>query len=178
MLIIKDNPTQSICNPPLINGSPTDFSNLCTALKIVEKISVVQAPRRTTIVSLDSHLYVKCIQLQLKQDIAVHYVFRLGELYTAFAMIKAVRKYIAGSGLDSAFIEEEIHGPATVEQVKAGKHMKRSVEAYVKLYLALFRRYIEKLLQCNPAIEKLIRNGIADGASNLEHHGNLEKFFI
>ena len=72
----------------------------------------------------------------------VHYVFRLAELYTAFAMIKAVRKNIAGSGLDSAFIEEEIIGPATVEQVKAGKHMRRSVEAYVKLYLAFFSSYI------------------------------------
>ena len=47
--------------------------------------------------------------------------------------------------------------PATAEQVKASK-----VEEFRTLYLALFSRYIEKLLQCNPTIEILIRNGIAD----------------
>ena len=88
-------------------------------------------------------------------------------------MLKAVGKYIDDNGLDSAFIEGETLGLAIVEQVKAGKHMKKSVEAY----LALFRRCIEKLLQWNPAIGKLIRNGIVDGVSNLKNHRNLGKSF-
>ena len=114
----------------------------------------------------------------VKKDIEVHYVFRLGELHVVFATLKAVARYIDASGSDSAFTKEEILGPATVKQVKAGKHMKRSVGAYLTLYLGLFRRLIEKLLQCNPAIEKFIRNGIADGVSNLEHYRNREKSFI
>ena len=174
LLISKEHPTTSICTLPLANGTPTDFSNLYTAVKIVQSISVVQAPGRKTIVSLDHQLYAKCIHLQPKQDIGVHYAFRPGKLHLVFAMLKTAEKSIDSSGLDSAFVEGDILGPATVEQVKAGKHVKRSIEAHLTLYLALFSRYIEKFLQCNPAIEKLTQNGIADGVSNLEHHRNLE----
>ena len=174
LLISKEHPTTSICTLPLANGTATDFFNLYTAVKIVQSISVVQAPGRKTIVSLDHQLYAKCIHLQPKQDIGVHYAFRPGKLHLVFAMLKAAEKSIDSSGLDSAFVEGDILGPATVEQVKAGKHVKRSIEAHLTLSLALFSRYIEKFLQCNPAIEKLTQNGIADGVSNLEHHRNLE----
>ena len=145
-LISKEHPTTSFFTLPLVNSSPTDFSNLYTALRIVRGISVVQALGRKTIVSLDLQLYAICIQFQSKQDLRFHYVFRLGELHVVFAMLKAVGKYIDASGLASAFIEEEIPGPGTVEQVKAGKRIKRSVTAYLILYLAHFRRYIEKLI--------------------------------
>ena len=70
-------------------------------------------------------------------------IITASDLHVLFAMLKAVGKYIDDNGLDSAFIEGETLGLAIVEQVKAGKHMKKSVEAY----LALFRRCIEKLLQ-------------------------------
>ena len=46
-------------------------------------------------------------------------------------MLKAVGKYIDGSGLDSAFIEGDILGIAIIEQVKAEKHTKRLVESYL-----------------------------------------------
>ena len=42
-------------------------------------------------------------------------------LHVVFATLKAVGKYIDANGSDSAFAEEEILGPATVKQVKAGK---------------------------------------------------------
>ena len=44
-------------------------------------------------------------------------------------MLKVLGKYINNSGLDQAFEEPEIYGPATIEQIKIGKHMKRTFEA-------------------------------------------------
>ena len=72
LLISKEIPTTSVCTLPIVNGSPTDFSNLYTALKIVQGISVVQVPGKKAVVLLDLQLYVKCIQFQSKQDIGVH----------------------------------------------------------------------------------------------------------
>ena len=72
LLISKEIPTTSVCTLPIVNGSPTDFSNLYTALKIVQGISVAQVPGKKTVVLLDLQLYVKCIQFQSKQDIGVH----------------------------------------------------------------------------------------------------------
>ena len=57
---------------------------------------------------------------------SVHFVFRLGELHSVFAMLKSIGKYINNSGLDQAFIEAEIYGNATIEQIKGGEHMKRA----------------------------------------------------
>ena len=33
------------------------------------------------------------------------------------------------------------------EQIKGGKHMKRSVEAFTSMYTALFYLYVEKIMQ-------------------------------
>ena len=103
---------------------------------------------------MDLQLYAKCIQLQSRKEISDDVVFRLGELHSEFAMLKSIGKYIDNSGLDQAFIEAEIYGNATIEQIKGGKHMKRSFEAFRTLYVTLFQLYIEELIKTNPIIEK------------------------
>ena len=54
---------------PLFPGSPTERSNLYTALKFVQGINA------------------KCIQSRQKSEIAENVVFRLGELRIVFAML-------------------------------------------------------------------------------------------
>ena len=70
-LISKEHTTTSICTLPLANGSQTDFSNLYTALKIVQGISVVEAPGRKIIVSLDPQLYAECIHLSQNKTLGI-----------------------------------------------------------------------------------------------------------
>ena len=74
-----------------------------------------------------------------------------------FVMLRSIGKYINSSGLDQIFIEANIYGPATMEQIKGGKHMKRSVEAFTSMYTALFHLYVEQIMQENPILEKEIR---------------------
>ena len=76
-------------------------------------------------------------------------VFRMGELHITFAVLKVIGKFNDNSGLGNCLIESGIYGPATMEKIKGGQHMKRSVEAYFTLYIALFRLYLEKVLEMN-----------------------------
>ena len=154
---------------PLLTGSPTDWSNLYTALKIVQGINTFNCPGKKTIVSMDMQLYAYCIQLQ--SDSAVHdqFVFRTGELHNVFAMLKSIGKYIDSSGLDQIFIEANIYGPATMEQIKSGKHMKRSVEAFTTMYTALFHLYVQQIMNGNPLLEKEVREQLIESVNNTEN---------
>ena len=81
----------------------------------------------------------------------------MGELHVVFAMLKVVGKYIDASGLDESFVEADIYGPNTLEQIKRGKHYKRSFEAFVTLYRTLFSLYIEKYLEENVVMRIEVR---------------------
>ena len=88
---------------PVTNGSPTNWDNLYTALKEVDKLRESVYCDGKTIVTFDLQLYIKAIQLQEKVDIKSNFVFRIGELHIVFCVLKVIGKVIDGSGLDQAF---------------------------------------------------------------------------
>ena len=146
-LMIDETPEITKCRLlPLFPGSPTDWSNLYTALKIVQGITTTVSPNQKTIVSLDLQLYAKCVQLREKQEIKDNFIFRLGELHIVFAALKVIGKYIENSGLDRVFLEAGVYGPTTLAQIMCGKHMKRGMEAYMVLYLALTKLLVESVV--------------------------------
>ena len=107
-------------------------------------------------------LYVKRIQLQSKKKVSNNFFLRLGELHIVFAMLKALGKCINNSGLDQAFVEPEIYGLATIEQMKNDKDMKKSCEASATLYVALFCVYMESFVN----LHSLIKNKLIEGVAN------------
>ena len=64
----------------------------------------------------------------------------------AIAMLKVLEKNTIDSGLDDIFIETGIYGPTTFGQIIKGKHMKKCIEAYSTLYLALSTILFENVL--------------------------------
>ena len=76
-------------------------------------------------------------------------------------MLKCIGKFIDESGLDQLFIESEIYGPNTLEHIKSGKHMKRAIEAYQTLYLALSDSYFKNFLHKYPEIQDDLFSQIA-----------------
>ena len=158
---------QTLCQSlPLYPGSPTDWSNLYTALKLVQGINVSVTGHAKTIVTLDLQLYAKCMQLREKNDILESFIFRLGELHVVFAMLKVLGEYILDSGIDRLFVEAGIYGPTTLGQIIEGKHMKRGIEAYFTMYLALSSIHLKEALQ-NSGIEWLkIKSRIKETISN------------
>ena len=75
-----------------------------------------------------------------------NFIFHLGELHIVFAMVKVLGKYIIDSGLDNKFTETGIYGPTTFGQIIEGKHMKKCLEAYFTLHLALSIILFENVL--------------------------------
>ena len=118
-----------------------------TALKVVQGINVATNADHKTIILMDLQLYAKCIKLRDNESIRSQFVFRLGELHILFAMLKVIGKNINFSDLDEAFIEANIYGPATLQQIIGRKHYKRSFEAFLTLYMSLFQLYIKELFE-------------------------------
>ena len=114
--------------------------------------------------------------MQSRDDIDRQFVFRMGELHIVFASLKCIGKFIDNSGLDEIFVESGIYGPQTLEQIKGGKHLKRSFEAYLTLYIALYELYLEKLASFYPEIENLrnASNQIAEKISNSRNSNRKE----
>ena len=78
---------------PIINGSPTLWENLYTAIKEAEKIRKHIYQDGKTI-SFDLQLYIKAIMLQQRPDIQSGFVFRMGELHVVFCALKVIGKLI------------------------------------------------------------------------------------
>ena len=166
-LISKEKAISTYCSLPLIHGSPTDWSNLYSSLMVANNIRLANSKQRKTIVAFDLQLYSKCIQLQAREEINSTFVFRMGELHVVFAFLKCIGKYIDNSRLDDIFIEAKIYGPSTMEKMKGGNHMKRSFEAYLTLYIALYQLYLETIIKTNSAIESTLRDGTKFLAMNM-----------
>ena len=148
-LIKEAHVKTTYCALPVLQGSPTDWSYLYTALKSAQNLNTTVSSAEKTIVSLDLQLCLKCIQLQPNLEISEQLIFRMGELHKVFTALKTLGKIIDESGLEQSFIEARIYGPDTVEQIKNGKHMKRSFEGFLTLYVSLYRIYLKELIDQN-----------------------------
>ena len=113
----------------IITGSPTDWSNLSTALNVTKKMLDYVTEGGKAIVSLDLQLYAKCIHLQEKNKTMEGFIFRMAELHVVFTVLKVLGKNINNSGLDLSFEEAGIYGPATLCQIKEEKPLYPSLEA-------------------------------------------------
>ena len=90
---------------PVINGSPTEWQNLHTAIKEAEKLRQSVWSNGKTVISFDLLLYIKAIGQQQKPDIRDNVVFRMGELHMVFCELKVLGNLTDGSILDQAFVE-------------------------------------------------------------------------
>ncbi|XP_066919527.1 uncharacterized protein [Clytia hemisphaerica] len=177
-LVSKGKAITTVSMLPIINGSPTDWNNLYTAIKEAEKVRKRIYKNGKTIISFDLQLYIKAIRLQERVDIDNFFVFRIGELHVVFCVLKCLGKLIDGSGLDKAFHEAGIYGLPTVDQIKDGKHLYRSLEAYFALYLAIFSRYMDCFINKNQAIERDLRAVVVHSISEVSAYSSSNKIKI
>ena len=120
-------------------------------------------------------LYIKCIKLKAEDNVNRNFVFRVGELHTVFASLKAIDKYIDESGIDQSFVEADIFGPTTIHQIKEGKHMKRDIDAYTTVYLALHKLYLAMLFEQYPEeVEHSVKDAISSQFNWLQSRSEIE----
>ena len=90
-VIGKSNPLTLVSPLPVINGSPTEWDNLYTTIRMANDLSKI-LPEQKTIISFDLQLYAKAVLLQANPEIRNNFVFRMGELHAVFAFSKFLGK--------------------------------------------------------------------------------------
>ena len=96
-------------------------------------------------ITLDLDLYERAVKIRATTGNKETWVLRLGELHIMFALLKALGKYIEGSGIDDIWIESGLYGPAVMRQIFSGKHFKRGIEAHVVNLIALISLYFDSV---------------------------------
>ena len=130
-ILADKKPTNTHCILPIIQGTPTDWSNLYSATAASAKLNVNIGQSSKTILSRDLQLYMKCIQLQSISNINQNFIFRMGQLHAIFCTMKVLGKIIDARGLDICLSIVAIYDTTTVEQIKSGKHVYGSLESYL-----------------------------------------------
>lgn len=135
-----DRPITGVHVLPLVRAPANEWQTLITVLCHAQNINaIVVGTDRKTIVTLDMDLYARALKLQsLKPDSTKHLVLRIGEFHTVLSALRAIGSIIEDSGIDAAWIEAGIYGPATTRQILEGKHVKRGLEAHTVTLQALF----------------------------------------
>ena len=96
------------------------------------------------VITLDIGLYKLAKHLEVYHEyFQGQFILRLGELHTVMAMLRTIRSFIDNSGLDRIWLESDMHGPATHEQILDGNHVLRAIQAHMTTLLALFSLYQE-----------------------------------
>ena len=66
-----------------------------------------------------------------------HLVFRISEMHTVMASLRALGASIEDSGFDDGWIEAGLYGSTTARQILEGDHMKRALTTHSITYSAL-----------------------------------------
>ena len=107
-----------------------------------------------TVITLDMQLYEKTKQLEMSRpDCKNKWILRIGELHTTMAALRAAGSLIEGSGIDDAWIEADLYGPATVRQILECKHYKRALGAHLTTLQTLHTLYLRAFFRDNPESE-------------------------
>ena len=119
--------TSNLLMFPLIPGPASDYGAIYTALRLAQNVTThVCGTSSKTIICMDLDLYERALRLRNSNpEMKEKYIFRLGELHTVFAHLRAIGRYCQNTGIDDAWISSDLIGPCTVRQVLTCSHMKR-----------------------------------------------------
>lgn len=183
-LITKKAPIWNvgIC-APLYRRSPTEWPVLLTILRQAQQINCMTVGEGCRpVITLDGDLYHRAVRIK---DYKSQWCIRLGSLHTTMAALKCLGKYVEGSGIDIAWQESDLYGPATVRQILDGRHVYRGIEAHTVTLIALHHMFFQSVFteddraEIMPGIKqiaqsfKLYVNKTSKGAEAFEEQVNL-----
>lgn len=90
-------------------------------------------------------------KLQMSRPDLNNIILRAGELHVVIAELKTIGVYIENSGVDMAWIESDLYGPATVKQILEGNHVKRGETAHLVTLQSFFMLYQQAFLDSEEA---------------------------
>ncbi|CAK6975646.1 hypothetical protein D5F01_LYC12211 [Scomber scombrus] len=69
------------------------------------------------------------------------------------AALRALGASMENSGIDDAWIEADVYGPATTRQILKCTHYKRALHAHIYSYVALYEMALEKFFKENSQLK-------------------------
>ena len=150
---------------PLLAAPAHDWSTMLTALMQAQKITaVVMGENHKAVFTFDLQLYERAVTLQMhKAPNLDHLVFRIGEMHSITASLRALGAAIDGSGFDEGSIEAGRYGSTTTRQILEGNHMKRALTAHSITYSALSDLHMEAFLKSKSARSNAEHKNIYSG---------------
>lgn len=141
---------------PFINGSPSDYNTLYTALDYASGI-VLEAGMKTCIITFDQPLYIKARDIvQALLFDKVHMVVRLGGFHLLMSFMGCIGQIMAGSGIKD--ILSIIYAEGSVDQLLSGHSYARAVRAHCILQQALSLLIFDELKRDDVEFKKLIES--------------------
>ncbi|KAL5009751.1 hypothetical protein ScPMuIL_012056 [Solemya velum] len=108
-----------------------------------------------TIITFDLALYEKVVQLlDSRADLKCNVIPRLGELHVVMAALRAIGVSMENSGIDDAWMEADVYGPATTRQILECTHYKRSLHAHIYSYIALYELALDEFFKDFPQLKE------------------------
>ena len=107
--------------------------------------SLVIGEEHPTVITFDMALYEKAVQfLDSRDDLKRTFLPRLDEVHTVMAALRALFTSIDNSRIDDAWIELDVYGFATTQQILKCAHYKRTHHAHLHMYMALYELLLDK----------------------------------
>ena len=101
-----------------------------------------------TVITFNMAVYEKAVQLLDSRDDQKRTVLpRLGELHTVMAALRTLGTSVENSGINDAWTEADVYGSATAGQILKCAHWKRTLRAYIHMYIALYERVLDKFTE-------------------------------
>jgi hypothetical protein len=132
---------------PIINAPAHEFDTLWTVILQCQAMTKLREGKYT-VITMDEALYNKAKMLQWeKTEEFKNVVIMLGGFHTQMTFSKAIGKYLASSGICDMWVESEIFGETTADNIMKGKLWNRVIRAHKLSYEALWRILWPLLLQ-------------------------------
>lgn len=115
------------------------------------------------VLTADEALFCKVMELKwAKEEYQNLLVVRLGGLHISLNFMKVIGKHMDCSGLVEAWVESNLLGPKTAEQVMAGKSYIRGMRSHKLTLQAMWRILLPQLLQYINKEKRELRQEIED----------------
>ena len=167
-LLSRNQPITQIGALPLLPEVAHEWPTLLTVITQTTQLRrLVVGEEHPTVLSLGMALYEKVVQLlDARPDMKNMVVPRLGELHAVMAALRALGTSVENSGIDDAWIEADVYGPATTRQILKCTHYKRSLRAHIYSYVALYELVLEEFFKEYPQQKRMCLKATGQVLSN------------
>ncbi|KAI4816689.1 hypothetical protein KUCAC02_009005 [Chaenocephalus aceratus] len=154
-LLSESLPLTQVGALPLLPEVAHEWSTLLTIIMQANQLrKLAVGEDHPTVITFDMALYEKVVQLlDARPDLKQMVVPRLGELHVVMAALRALGASMENSGIDDAWMEADVYGPATTRQILKCTHYKRALHAHIYSYVALYEMALEEFFKDNPQLK-------------------------